>query len=179
MTQWHSDPRIDTTAVGNLQASTQTVVKVLLVSPFDEDHQRLSEILRHSKWEQYGARTQSDALEFLWNNPTPVAICESELPDGSWKDLLDQFAFLKYAPAFVVSSRLADEILWSEALNLGADNVLAKPFDMKEVFHVVSFAWLNRKRQWDRRQGAVNSEHPSQRLALQMSNGGSCHGKAS
>ena len=151
MTIWNTDGLAANTAGENLKYSSQSVVKVLLISPFDEDHQHLREILRHSKWEQYGARTRTGAMEVLMTNPTPVAICESKLPDGTWKDVLDQFAFMKYAPALVVSSRMADDVLWSEALNLGADNVLAKPFDMKEVFHVVSFAWLNWKRQWESR----------------------------
>ena len=73
----------------------------------------------------------------------------AELPDGTWKDLLEQIVCMKYAPELVVSSRMADEVLWSEALNLGAYSVLSKPLDMKEVFHVVSFAWLNWKRHWE------------------------------
>ena len=129
MTIWNIDGLAANTAGENLKYASQSVVKVLLISPFDEDHQHLREILRHSKWEQYGARTRTGAMEVLMTNPTPVAICESKLPDGTWKDVLDRFAVMKYAPALVVSSRMADEFLWSEALNLGADNVLAKPFD--------------------------------------------------
>jgi FixJ family two-component response regulator len=40
-----------------------------------------------------------------------------------------------------VTSRLADEYLWAEALNLGAYDVLAKPFDTSEVMRVVASAW--------------------------------------
>jgi DNA-binding response OmpR family regulator len=137
---------------GTSEGASQNVVKVLLISPFAEDHQHLQEILQHSKWQQYAAHTQSEALAFLRNNPTPVAICESELPDGTWKDLLSQLAQMQHPPTLVVTSRLADEVLWSEALNLGAYNVLAKPLDMREVFHVVSFAWLNWKSQCEPRQ---------------------------
>jgi len=36
-----------------------------------------------------------------------------------------------------VTSRLADERLWAEALNLGAYDVLAKPFDSTEAMRVV------------------------------------------
>jgi DNA-binding NtrC family response regulator len=127
----------------------RNIVKVLLVSPFDADHHDLRQILHHSKWEQYGVRTQTEALEFLRTNPAAVVICESELPDGSWKDLLVRFAGMQHAPLLVVSSGVADDALWSEALNLGAYNVLAKPLDMKEVFHVVGLAWLSWKCQWE------------------------------
>ena len=37
----------------------------------------------------------------------------------------------------------ADERLWAEALNLGAYDVLAKPFDRTEVMRVVSMAWMH------------------------------------
>lgn len=134
------------------QTVSQRVVKVLLISPFDEDHRHLREILAHSKWQLHSVRTQAEALAFLLDNPTPVALCESELPDGTWRDMLSQLARVRFPPMLVVTSRLADELLWSEVLNLGGYNVLAKPLDMKEVFHVVSLAWLLWKRQWEQPQ---------------------------
>jgi DNA-binding response OmpR family regulator len=93
--------------------------------------------------------TQAEALEFLRTNTAAVVICESELPESAWKDLRVRFAGMQCAPVLVVSSRLADDVLWSEALNLGAYNVLAKPFDMEEVFHVVGLAWLSWRSQWE------------------------------
>jgi len=45
----------------------------------------------------------------------------------------------------IVTCRLADEYLWAEALNVGAYDVLAKPFDAAEVNRVVSLAWLHWK----------------------------------
>ena len=47
------------------------------------------------------------------------------------------------SPEVIVTSRLADDRLWAEALNLGAYDVLTKPFDRHEVLRSVSFAWLN------------------------------------
>ena len=44
-----------------------------------------------------------------------------------------------------MSSRLADDRLWAEALNLGAWDVLAKPFEKSEVLRAVSTAWLDWK----------------------------------
>ena len=49
-------------------------------------------------------------------------------------------------PILIVSSRLADECMWAEALNFGAYDVLAKPFDTEEVIRVLSLGWLHRKR---------------------------------
>ena len=45
------------------------------------------------------------------------------------------------APSLIVTSRLADDRLWAEALNLGAWDVLAKPFHVTEVIRSVRSAW--------------------------------------
>src|ERR1700691_3050424 len=138
------------------QAVSQKVVEVLLISPFDEDHQHLRDILKHSNWQQHSARTQEEAFEFLRENVAPVVICESELPDSNWQDVLCRLGRMRCPPLLVVTSRMADDRLWSEVLNLGGYNVLAKPLNAKEGFHVAELAWMFWKRQW---------EHP-QALAL-------------
>jgi len=131
------------------RAASQRAVNVLLTSPFDEDHLQLRTIFRHSNWHPHGARTRAEALEFLQETSAPVVICECELQDGTWKDMLSQLVLLQRPPLLVVTSRFADERLWSEVLNLGAYNVLAKPLNGKEVFHVVSLASLLWNRQWE------------------------------
>jgi DNA-binding response OmpR family regulator len=131
------------------QAVSQNAVKVLLISPDDADHQHLAGILKHSNWQQHGVRMQREAFEFLRENVTPVVICESELPDGNWQDVLSQFGRMQCPPLLVVTSRMADERLWSEVLNLGGYNVLAKPLHAQEVFHVAGTAWMAWKRRWE------------------------------
>jgi len=120
-------------------------VKVLLVSPLDENHRYLTQILRHSKWKYYFARSRAEAIAFLRNNAVPVVICEADLIDGTWRDLLDETTRIEPAPLLIVTSRLADDALWAEVLNLGGYNVLAQPFDSREVFRVVGNAWLHWK----------------------------------
>jgi DNA-binding response OmpR family regulator len=110
---------------------------VLLISPFERDHRDLRQILRQSGWHPHHARTLAEAFEFLRHNSVAVAICESRLPDGTWKDVLSQLNLLDPPPALVVTSRLADDALWSEVLHLGGYNVLAKPLAAKEVLHVL------------------------------------------
>ena len=131
------------------QAVSQRAVNVLLISSHDEDHQHLRDILKHSNWQQHGARTQQEAFEYLHENVTPVVICESQLPDGAWQDVLSRLGRMSCPPMLVVTSRMADDRLWSEVLNLGAYNVLAKPLNAKEVFHVVGLAWMFWKRSWE------------------------------
>jgi DNA-binding response OmpR family regulator len=120
-------------------------VKILLVSALDDDHRFLAQIMRHSKWKYYVARSRAEARSFLRDNAVPVLICAADLIDGTWRDLLDETGGIENAPLLIVTSRLADDALWAEVLNLGGYNVLAQPFDSREVFRVVGNAWLHWK----------------------------------
>jgi len=59
------------------------------------------------------------ALEHLTNSKISVVITETLLPDGSWKDLLAFIWRIEASSDLVVTSKLADESLWAEVLNLG------------------------------------------------------------
>jgi hypothetical protein len=52
----------------------------------------------------------------------------------------------------IVSSRLADERLWAEVLNLGGYDVLGMPFEPEKVLRVADSAW----RAWKRNQGDIS-----------------------
>ena len=120
-------------------------VAVLAVSPHREDHACLRAIFSHSNWKIYEAHTCQDAMSFLGKNPMAVLVCERDLPDGNWKSLLDSLSVLPLPPLLVVTSRDADDTLWAEVLNLGAYDVLSKPFDRAEVTRIISLAWLHWK----------------------------------
>jgi DNA-binding response OmpR family regulator len=81
--------------------------------------------------------------------PPSIVICARDLPDGNWKQLLQDADVLARPPRFVVSSRLADEYLWVEVLNLGGHDVLTTPFDAREVSHVVRYAAESWHQQWE------------------------------
>jgi DNA-binding response OmpR family regulator len=63
--------------------------------------------------------------------------------------MLGEIMRLPEPPFLIVTSRLADERLWAEVLNLGAYDVLAKPFESKEVVRIVSLAWLHWKDRYE------------------------------
>lgn len=128
----------------------ERIVSVLAVSPFEDDHVFLGNIFSHSKWHICGVRSWSEALEYLSQQRAAVVICERDLPDCDWKQVLAELAGLPDCPLLIVTSRWADDYLWAEVLNLGGYDVLMKPFDQTEVVRVVSLAWLNWKNQRDR-----------------------------
>lgn len=84
------------------------------------------------------------AVRQLSRNRFAVVLCDSELPDGSWLDILDLAVASGDPPAFIVTSRLADDLLWSRVLHLGGWDVLATPFREAEVCHSLESARAHR-----------------------------------
>jgi DNA-binding response OmpR family regulator len=128
------------------------ILTVFSVSPVEEDHVALHRILtgsRHTNLEfkVETSTTVASALVVLQKRRIPIVLVERDLSPGSWRDLLEHSSRLPAPPLLIVTSWLADERLWAEALNLGAWDVLAKPFDVQEVSRVVESAW----RHWSER----------------------------
>ena len=116
-------------------------VRVLAISPFSQDHLTLQSIISHSKWVLRTTSTYAEALEILREDLMPVVITERDLPPYSWKDVLTKLASMTNPPRLIVASDNADASLWGEVLNLGAYDVLPKPFESAELFPSVSSAW--------------------------------------
>lgn len=114
---------------------------VLSVSPLEEDHLSLQAIVGHSTWRVLNADGVPAALALLQRHEISVVLCEGDLKPGTWIDMLENLGALPHPPSLIVTSRLADDRLWAEALNLGAYDVLAKPFDRNEVFRSVKLGW--------------------------------------
>jgi DNA-binding NtrC family response regulator len=116
-------------------------LKILSVSPFQDDHLYLQSIVGRSTWVLFKADRITAALDLLRQEEISVVVCERNVTPGTWVDLLEKIKDLLHPPSMIVTSRLADEHLWVEALNLGAWDVLAKPFERTEVLRSVKGAW--------------------------------------
>ena len=135
-------------------------VPVLCVDPIQEDHATLQKIFESSPWSLcpdsiwalQACSTLTGAWRALRSRHFALVLCECDLKPGTWRELLDLLARLPDPPFLIVTSRAADERLWAEALNLGAYDVLAKPFDRTEVMRVVSMAWTH----WTARHSAAS-----------------------
>ena len=119
-------------------------VTVLAVAP-ESERAALRRMLEHSRWTLMEASTVKEAAATLAECLSIVLICESELPDGTWVELLDHAQRLSAPPPVIVTSRNADDDFWMQVLNRGGYNVLGKPFSEREVFEMVSVAWRHRK----------------------------------
>ncbi len=120
-------------------------VTALSVSRIAADHASIESIFNDSGWTLHKADSLESALSILRGRRIGVVLCAGDSSPNMWKDLLEVLPLLQNAPSLIVTSRLADDRLWAEALNLGAYDVLAKPFDWRELTRTVHLAWLR----WD------------------------------
>jgi DNA-binding NtrC family response regulator len=132
---------------------------MLTISPLDADHLSLQAIIGDSTSIQYQARELVSALALLQQHDIAVVLCERDLLPGSYIDVLEHINTLPNAPSLIVASRIADERLWAEALNLGAWDVLAKPFDRNELVRSVKSAWRH-----FHDQGELHTSRATQRM---------------
>ena len=152
-------------------ANFKGVTTLLSVGLIEEDHARLGDILKGCQfdlhpaceWKVTACSTLVSARTALRKAGVPIVVCESDLRPGTWKDVLEELRTLPDPPFLIVTSRFADERLWAEALNLGAYDVLAQPFDVMEVTRIVNLGWLR----WQNRRGI----HGEYREEMKMASG--------
>ena len=128
----------------------------MVISSLEEDHARLGPILDHFKWKVRRACTRQQGLALIRRHEIAVVICERDLLDGNWRDVLNEVAPLRYPPLLIVASGLSDDFLWVEVLSMGGHDLLAKPFDPIEVVWTVSMAWY----QWNCQSARSQQDEP-------------------
>jgi DNA-binding response OmpR family regulator len=131
-----------------------TLLGVLSVSQIEDDHAFLKSIFSsHAAWTQiaeskpalHTSSTLAAAQMTLRRNRIAVVLYDSDSMPGTYRRMLECLVALPDMPQLIVTSRLADEKLWVEVLNLGAYDLLVKPFNAKEVVWSVTSAWLHWK----------------------------------
>ncbi len=130
---------------------------VLVISPFAENRAVLRSVLGFAKWTVLAVESRQEAVSLLQRTEIPIVICERDLPDGNWATLFEKLSEMQRPPVFIVCSRLADDQLWAEALNRGAYDVLAVPFEADELERVVFLARQTWQRDMERRTAARES----------------------
>ena len=113
---------------------------ILFVSPSLDDGRSLYEMLSRIAMPVRQAQNVATAGELLERESFGAVLTESELPDGSWIDVIRLVARRLPGLAVVVTDRLADARFWADVLESGAYDVLVKPFYPREVQRVLSNA---------------------------------------
>jgi len=137
------------TPPGPIRKPVAQAIAVLSVSSAEEDHFHLQDIFSSPGRTLYpeltfnltAKRTIAAAKNAIRSGRVSIVLCEHNLSPGSWKELLDFADRLPEPPPVIVTSRIADERMWAEVLNLGGYDVLATPFHSEEVIRTVTSAW--------------------------------------
>ena len=116
--------------------------RATLVAVFEQGEDRLSlePILSPCEWEVIWTRTRAEAAAAVGRTAAPIIVCDERFADGEWKGLWNELGKNPCPPEFILASRLADERLWAELLNLGGYNLLTKPFRPEEVIRAIHAA---------------------------------------
>jgi DNA-binding response OmpR family regulator len=131
------------------RACPERAITALAVNLPERDLRSLRAIFERHGWRLLEAASSREALAWFAEYAIPVVICERELPDGDWRTLLNALDTLYCPPKLIVSSRLADDRLWAEVLNLGGYDVLPTPFEANELGRVLRVACLAWQRDWE------------------------------
>jgi DNA-binding response OmpR family regulator len=122
---------------------------ILSISSNPDVHASLERILQGSGWDLLKNDTLADSFASLQQPNIAIVICDDDLSPGTWREMVRHISRMDDPPLLIVTARLADERLWAEALNLGAHDVLARPFDPTEVIRIVGIAhqrWRNARK---------------------------------
>jgi response regulator RpfG family c-di-GMP phosphodiesterase len=76
-------------------------------------------------------RSAANAAIILW---------DADLSDWPWQEFLAHIHRIPKRPRFILLTSVPNPMLWAEAINLGVDDVLAKPLDPSEIRHVIACA---------------------------------------
>jgi two-component system, NtrC family, response regulator PilR len=114
--------------------------RILFISGHPSDARELSRMLRGLPILLDHAANLQHARRELRQNEYEVVLTEAALPDGDWMDVLRIARECPRELEVIVTDPHADARFWAEALNLGAYDLLARPFYQPEVCRILSNA---------------------------------------
>ena len=111
--------------------------RILFISGHEDDARSISQMLHatHITLEHVGSVEQARAK--LRENDYSVLFTEAALPDGRWLDILHLARACPRELEVIVTDPHADARFWTEALNMGAYDLVAQPFYEPEVRRIL------------------------------------------
>lgn len=111
--------------------------RILYLSGHPDDARSLSEMLYPLPILLDHVETLQQARRHLQDQDYDVVLTEARFAGGNWLDVLHLVRESPKEPQVIVTDRQADARFWAEALNLGAYDLLAQPFDQPEVQRIL------------------------------------------
>ncbi len=90
------------------------------------------------------AQSRAQAKRMLGGlNPAPLVFTDTQLPDGTWADILALAQKAKLPVNVIVVARVVDTRFYVEVIETGAFDFLAPPFNATDLAYVVRSAMDN------------------------------------
>ena len=133
----------------NMTGPNETIYVLAVVAP--KDAGEIASIVAQTPWQLRIAHSIADAIQAARTLPISVVMCEDELADGIWLDLVSEIESVSPTPCTVVLSASSDRRLWAEVLSCGGYDLLARPLVADEIYEVVPMAWRHSKSSTEKR----------------------------
>jgi DNA-binding response OmpR family regulator len=114
--------------------------RLLSATMIEDGHAMLRRVLADEGWQVVEAFSCRDARRLVAAHEIPVVICGVDLCDRDWMAFLADTR-TKTDPPELILSTPGNRTVWREALKLGCNDVLAWPYEAREVRRVVYLAW--------------------------------------
>ena len=119
--------------------------RILFVSGHHEDARQITQMLHALPVVLDHVVSLQHARTRLRNDEYDVLFTEAALSDGSWLDALHLAREYPRELQVVLTDLHADARMWSEALNLGAYDLIGQPFYEPEVRRILYNACVRRE----------------------------------
>lgn len=103
----------------------------------------VSSLVESERIRIFHADSLKDGASKLKLTRSRVLLTNTKFRDGNWKVALEMSMRLRPQAALVVASRLADDELWLGVLELGAYDLILKPFRAADLCRVLQNAYLH------------------------------------
>ena len=107
--------------------------KVLVVDPDQATRREVKNACEQEGYQVIEAETAADALKQVEQSRPSVVLLEVTLPDGAGFDVCRELRKMDQAVPVIMMSTRADEIDVVVALEIGADDYVAKPLRLREL----------------------------------------------
>ena len=119
-------------------------VKALLVHHNSETLAMLGGALERQGMRTLHAESRAQAKLMLGGlNPAPLVFTDTQLPDGTWADILSMAEKAAQPVNVIVVARVVNTRFYVEAIETGAFDFLAPPFNATDLAYVVRSALDN------------------------------------
>ena len=101
----------------------------------------LQRLFKAQGWSLSTAVRIDDEVSTVFNSGPVIVILDRDLASPDWRPAVRRFASQANCACVILASRVIDDYLWEEVIQHGGYDVLAKPFQDRELIHTLEFAW--------------------------------------